>query len=43
MDETVRSASQRKTDTVARLEGGADVWVAIDDRTIMRNGQWTAV
>jgi len=28
MTETVRSASQRKADTVARLENDADVWVA---------------
>ena len=28
MTETVRSASQRKTDTVARLHNDADVWVA---------------
>jgi hypothetical protein len=28
MTETVRGASQRKADTVARLESDADVWVA---------------
>jgi hypothetical protein len=28
MTETVRSASERKADTVARLENDADVWVA---------------
>jgi len=28
MTETVRSAGQRKADTVARLENDADVWVA---------------
>jgi hypothetical protein len=28
MTDAVRDASERKTDTIARLEGDADVWVA---------------
>jgi hypothetical protein len=41
MTDAVRTATQRKTDTITRLEGDADVWIATAGRTIMRDGQWT--